>query len=311
MPTSAREYLAEHEVEAAIAAAVTSVLQSRPADPLRALGEELLARRRPRFTYRIESAKHKRWLEPGLARAPFANATLPGSAAEAAFLAKRKASLVNGMHTVLSFLTLNARGPRGGATLLKYPQMRRSDQRLVEAWRTVRVAELLEEFGARDVTTWLSADSEEDAWRRLLDFADEVLVARFSRVDDRVRRVLGGGVEDRFETRLEPVSEWVLKHGLSQRRFFLFAAKRDRERARARRRGRHPAFRFAKSDRLEPPRTSARAALRRARLACVALLEVSRPFLARENEILRGARANRKLGRWENAHEGVEPAYGR
>ncbi|KAH8070052.1 hypothetical protein JL721_5274 [Aureococcus anophagefferens] len=148
-------------------------------------------------------------VEPGLDNSPFDDrATLAASAEHAAFLSKRKASLVNGMHTVLSFLTLQEVGP-GGATLLKYSDMRRSNQRLVEAWRTVRVAELLEEFGADRVNAWGPGPGPPvRAWCALLDFADEVLVERFSKVDDRVKRVLGGGVEDRFETRLMPAGDW-------------------------------------------------------------------------------------------------------
>ncbi|KAH8062064.1 hypothetical protein JL721_8785 [Aureococcus anophagefferens] len=167
---------------------------------------------------------------PGLDNSPFDDrATLAASAEHAAFLSKRKASLVNGMHTVLSFLTLQEVGPDGDATLLKYSDMRRSNQRLVEAWRTVRVAELLEEFGADRVNAWGPGPGPPvQAWCALLDFADEVLVERFSKVDDRVKRVLGGGVEDRFETRLMPAGDWVLKHGAAHREFFLFAAKRDR-----------------------------------------------------------------------------------
>ncbi|KAH8071822.1 hypothetical protein JL720_11323 [Aureococcus anophagefferens] len=184
------------------------------------------------------------------------------TAEHAAFLSKRKASLVNGMHTVLSFLTLQEVGPDGDATLLKYSDMRRSNQRLVEAWRTVRVAELLEEFGADRVNAWGPGPGPPvQAWCALLDFADEVLVERFSKVDDRVKRVLGGGVEDRFETRLMPAGDWVLKHGAAHREFFLFAAGDRCWRAR-------PAFVFAESDRIEPPRVSPRMALRRARLAC-------------------------------------------
>ena len=256
-------------------------------------------------------------LEPGLDNSPFDDrATLASSAEHAAFLSKRKASLVNGMHTVLSFLTLQEVGPDGDATLLKYSDMRRSNQRLVEAWRTVRVAELLEEFGADKVNAWGPGPGPPvQAWCALLDFADEVLVERFSKVDDRVKRVLGGGVEDRFETRLMPAGDWVLKHGAAHREFFLFAAKRDRERARARRRAR-PAFVFAESDRIEPPRVSPRMALRRARLACVELLIEARPFCSKEQMILHPPKKASKRRRaasavqrwWADKTNGDEPA---
>jgi hypothetical protein len=182
--------------------------------------------------------------------------------------------------------------------------MRRSDQRLVEAWRTVRIAELLEDFGEGDVAAWAGAETREGAWSSLLDYADDILIGRFSRVDDRVERVLGGGVENRFETRLEPIADWVLERGsFAQRDFFLFSARRDRDRARARTGN---AFTFAKSERLEPPRTSPRAALRRARLACLAVTSAARPFLAFENQILGGAVSKR---RWRVSTAGIEPTY--
>ena len=62
--------------------------------------------------------------------------------------AERKFSLVNGMHTVLAFMTLGELfTPDDGDKeyiLLKYTKIRRDDQRMCEAWRMARVAQLLE-----------------------------------------------------------------------------------------------------------------------------------------------------------------------
>ena len=86
-------------------------------------------------------------LEPGFdpRYVPFAPsvATLPESLRHADYLSERKFSLVNGMHTVVAFLTLdymyNPVDPGGREyVLIKYSKMRRAEQRKVEAWRTAR-----------------------------------------------------------------------------------------------------------------------------------------------------------------------------
>ena len=111
-------------------------------------------------------------LEPGFTRrqVPFCPtlATLPASRAEADYLSARKFSLVNGMHTVMAFLTLGAAFDASADVdreyvLLKYASMRRADQRRVEAWRTARVAELLDEFGADNVARWEGAETRDGA----------------------------------------------------------------------------------------------------------------------------------------------------
>jgi hypothetical protein len=82
-------------------------------------------------------------------------AAVPASRREAEYFSERKLSLVNGMHTVLAFMTLDKqwRGNDGGKeyVLLKYERMHRSNQRVCEAWRTARVAALLHEFGASNL----------------------------------------------------------------------------------------------------------------------------------------------------------------
>ena len=94
-------------------------------------------------------------LEPGLPReaVPFSAevADVPACRREAGYYSERKLSLVNGMHTVLAFMTIDKQwiGNDGGKeyVLLKYERMHRDNQRVCEAWRTARVAALLQEFG--------------------------------------------------------------------------------------------------------------------------------------------------------------------
>ena len=139
--------------------------------------------------------------------------SLPVSLTHADYLSERKFSLVNGMHTVLAFLTLHRLyGPSASGreyVLLKYTQMRRCDQRAVEAARSARVAALLDKFGADQIARWEGVDTREAAWDTLLQFSDEVLVDRFSAIDDLVSRVLGGGVANRYQTRLLPTARWM------------------------------------------------------------------------------------------------------
>ena len=179
-------------------------------------------------------------LEPGFTNrmVPFGRdiVSLPVSLTHADYLSERKFSLVNGMHTVLAFLTLHRLyGPAASGreyVLLKYTQMRRCDQRAVEAARSARVAALLDKFGADQIARWEGVDTREAAWDTLLQFSDEVLVDRFSAIDDLVSRVLGGGVANRYQTRLLPTSRWMRRRddlGAADDlgAFFLHAAERD------------------------------------------------------------------------------------
>jgi len=185
-------------------------------------------------------------LEPNLkGRLPFSSsvATAPRSQREAEYLSERKFSLVNGMHTVLAFMTLDELflddgDPSREYILRKYTKMPRDAQRMCEAWRTARVAQLLEEYGTEALMEWHDVSTREEAWDVLLSYADNVLVERFSLTDDVVSRVLGGGVANRWLTRLRPTDEWLAgrlarsgdgasEDGLGA--FFAYAVGRDRE----------------------------------------------------------------------------------
>jgi len=170
-------------------------------------------------------------LTPGIEeRSPFSSAvaTLPRSQSEADYLSERKFSMVNGMHTVLAFMTLcqdyrlpgapqpekNSPAPAIPAdkqeyVLLKYSKMPREQQLMCEAWVTLRAAQLLSTYGADSLMAWHGARTREEAWDVLLEYGEQVLEARFSQVDDVVSRVLGGGVANRWLTRLKPTQLWA------------------------------------------------------------------------------------------------------
>ena len=164
--------------------------------------------------------------------------TVPGCEREAEYLCERKLSLVNGMHTVLAFMTLDALFSASHAegkehVLLKYSDMDRDAQRTCEAWRAARVARLLDDFGTDNIMRWHGLASREEVWELLLTHADHVLEERFSQVDDLVSRVLGGGVRERWGGRLEPVQSWVGERESSAElgAFLAFCLRRDRQRA--------------------------------------------------------------------------------
>ena len=194
-------------------------------------------------------------LEPGFdpRYVPFAPsvATLPESLRHADYLSERKFSLVNGMHTVVAFLTLdymyNPVDPGGREyVLIKYSKMRRAEQRKVEAWRTARIARLIEQFGIESIMRWEGADNVVEVWNSLLAFGDEVLTERFSAVDDLVSRVLGGGVANRYETRLKPTVKWLTKREPDALSAFFYTRQDgtgSKRRGRRRRPSKHPSSR--------------------------------------------------------------------
>jgi len=184
-------------------------------------------------------------LEPELnERLPFHSsfATAPASAAEASYLSERKFTLVNGMHTTIAFMTLGELFTEndGGREyiLLKYTKVPREAQRTMEAWRIARVAQLIERFGLANVMEWHGCATREAAWEVLLQHADHVLEERFSQTDDVVSRVLGGGVANRWSTRLRPTHAFMQDVQAARSEdlsaFFTYAVDRDRDRALAR-----------------------------------------------------------------------------
>jgi hypothetical protein len=154
-------------------------------------------------------------LEPGLdaSLVPFCKsvAIVPKSEAEASYYSKRKLTLVNGMHTTLAFLTLlkyRKKNKNVDHVLIKVADMSTDEAAIVEAFRTAHIGKLIDEFGIDRIMQWEHVHDPRAAWDALLDFSDNFLVARLAGVDDRVSRVLGGGVANRWMTRLRPVEQW-------------------------------------------------------------------------------------------------------
>lgn len=149
-------------------------------------------------------------------RVPFCKSLVkvPQSQLEADYYSERKFSLVNGMHTVISFMTL--RGSYDSSVLqeyvlLKHDQMTVEQKREVQAWVVTRIAQLVEKYGIENIMQWHGCSTEAEVFDELLDYAYEVLDERFSKTDDVVSRVLGGGVGNRWLTRMRPSQLWLEK----------------------------------------------------------------------------------------------------
>ena len=80
------------------------------------------------------------------------------------------------------------RGADREYVLVKYAFMPRRQQLMVEAWRTARIAELLDEFGEDNLMAWHGVESSEELWEVLLDFriffANRDIDRLFGRIDE-------------------------------------------------------------------------------------------------------------------------------
>jgi len=158
----------------------------------------------------------------------------------AAFLHRKKILSVNGTHTTIAFLTLLAAElpdhvgpPSGSHELLAFDvaDMRTGRRdgaaRMTWVWVVARQLMLLYEFDETVVrhTLLLGAEAQDDgALVATLLAGAQTAVERLSRGGDQTARVLGGGVENRWRTRLANVHEFLEAHGtrghLSRRLLF-------------------------------------------------------------------------------------------
>jgi len=163
---------------------------------------------------------------------PFAGEQVkqPQTAEGAAFLHRKKILSVNGTHTTIAFLTLLAGEspdhigpPAASHELLAFDmdlavQSRACDAdpvgRIVWVWAVARQLMLLYEFDGTVVRHTLgvpAADGPEsdDALIEALLSGAKTSVNRLSAGGDQTSRVLGGGVENRWRTRLANVQEFL------------------------------------------------------------------------------------------------------
>jgi hypothetical protein len=165
-----------------------------------------------------------------LQRAPAANlptpfkgqhVRLPSTEAQADYFYRRKFLLVNGSHTTLAFITLNARQPAASGNAAAEAYTAPGDHELIHwancdefvhqeiwAWAVARLLILLSEFPTDVLLDAHGVTTEDELCDALLGYARETL-GRFSSTKDMTSRVLQGGVADRWETRLRPVASFL------------------------------------------------------------------------------------------------------
>lgn len=145
---------------------------------------------------------------------PFAgdNVLVPTDKQEAKYFYKRKFSMVNGMHTVLGFMTLREKTPGARECteqeLLTYATAREELRTEMRIWCAIRCLALIDEFGLDLLKKVHHKETEEDVFDTLLSYGQQAL-DRFSSITDTTTRVLGGGLGNRLATRLRPVVEFL------------------------------------------------------------------------------------------------------
>ncbi|CAM9329247.1 unnamed protein product, partial [Pylaiella littoralis] len=153
--------------------------------------------------------------DPALVPFGGARVLIPTTENEASYFYKRKFSIVNGMHTVLGFMTLREKAPGAKELqdfdLLAYNTASPEIQAELWAWVVVRCMDLLDRYGVDVIMKAHSVDTEEAVFDILLNYGRQTL-DRFSSVVDSTSRVLGGGLGNRLITRLQPMVIFMNTH---------------------------------------------------------------------------------------------------
>ena len=150
---------------------------------------------------------------------------VPETEEVADYLFVQKKRLVNSMHTVLAFSTLVDYDRNNTSLfqweealphlpLLNYETADSEVKDMIWAWAVAQILVLMKEQGVDVMSEAHSADSEDELVEQLLAVARQTL-ERFSSIEDTTTRVLGGGVSNRYNTRLVPVQQGIhLVHAL-------------------------------------------------------------------------------------------------
>ena len=151
----------------------------------------------------------------------------PQANIEAEYLCRRKLLIVNGMHTTLAFLTLcehlpkdrdpiplekdRLTTPHDAYELITLATASEWTRRIIWAWAVARQLLLVHEFGVAVMMQAHSVTTPEDAIEVLIEYTRQTL-NRFANTHDTTGRILGGGVTNRYQGRLEPVKLFLETH---------------------------------------------------------------------------------------------------
>ena len=140
---------------------------------------------------------------------------IPRTSAAANYLCRRKLLTVNGMHTTLAFLTLRKHesgpGVAGDYPLVTTKTANEQECDVIRCWAVARCCLLIFEHDIDVMKSAHGVETNAELFSSLLAISNEVL-KRFETTDDTTKRVLAGGIKNRWETRLQNV-EAFLKAG--------------------------------------------------------------------------------------------------
>ena len=127
------------------------------------------------------------------------------------YLYNRKFFIVNGTHTTFAFMTLrryctySADAP-GDFTLISYNEMTPLERLELKAWTVARCLLIFHNHDMNVIKYTHSLSSDQDVIECLWKYAER-MTQRLASVEDSTKRVLGGGVANRYKTRLCDVLE--------------------------------------------------------------------------------------------------------
>ncbi|KAG5175263.1 mannitol 1-phosphate dehydrogenase [Tribonema minus] len=143
------------------------------------------------------------------------NIRWPKIAAEAEYWCQRKLLMVNGMHTCLAFMTLCKHEPGGLSgdgwkehTLNTMATADEAERRRMWVWAVARCLFIAWEHEPEVIASAHGAEGHAEVCAALLSYARATL-GRFSTVQDKVGRVLGGGVANRWNGRLKVIADFL------------------------------------------------------------------------------------------------------
>lgn len=155
--------------------------------------------------------------------------TVPETPEGARYLYRKKLVTVNGTHTALAFLTLCTGTPDGRIAdlpLMSFATATEEQRDVVWHWAVAQLLMLVHEHGVDVMLEAHGVDTERELAEELVDHMRTTL-DRFSQVEgDTTGRVLGGGVHNRFCTRLRPVQEAALAAAATSRSWGAGSAQR-------------------------------------------------------------------------------------
>ena len=152
---------------------------------------------------------------------------VPRIQSQADYLCRRKLLMVNGMHTVLAFMTLCKAGnswdgtrgalpltedklqsPASDLVLTTLKTASKPEAEVIWHWAVARCLLLLFEYDLDVMKDVHDCQYDSELCTVLLNYAKQT-VERFSTARDTCGRVLGGGVTNRYKGRLAPVDEFL------------------------------------------------------------------------------------------------------